>query len=316
MYRRKIQLIAGTTYSISLPKEWVKKNNLKEKDEIVIYEKNNRTLSLSSKQSKGRELKEISLNVDEYSANIDQLLFAVYYLGAEKISIFSNTELTKSTKTRIRKTLTHMSGTEIEYEDKKEIRIRVLLDKSKVSITQILYRISLIIDSSIANMLDYFDIDEIKINENEIDRLYHLISKVISISLIDSNVLNSSNIKNVSLIPFYFLISKRLESIADVINHLSVYLHSEKKNFKNKRKILDFIRKETVRSIDHLVRKKSKIFENSKESDINNIRRKISEIKDKTVRSYLSDAIRYLLNIEEEVVNVSFYNKLIKENKL
>ena len=30
MHRRKIQLIAGTTYSISLPKEWVKKNHLKE----------------------------------------------------------------------------------------------------------------------------------------------------------------------------------------------------------------------------------------------------------------------------------------------
>ena len=30
MQRRKIQLIAGTTYSVSLPKDWIRKNNLKE----------------------------------------------------------------------------------------------------------------------------------------------------------------------------------------------------------------------------------------------------------------------------------------------
>ena len=34
MYRRRLQLIAGATYTVSLPKEWVLKNNLKEKCEV------------------------------------------------------------------------------------------------------------------------------------------------------------------------------------------------------------------------------------------------------------------------------------------
>jgi len=56
MHRRKIQLIAGTTYSVSLPKEWVRKNNLKEKNEILFYEKNDRTLVISPYAIEGKKL--------------------------------------------------------------------------------------------------------------------------------------------------------------------------------------------------------------------------------------------------------------------
>ncbi|MBU1270447.1 MAG: AbrB/MazE/SpoVT family DNA-binding domain-containing protein, partial [Nanoarchaeota archaeon] len=113
MHKRKIQLIAGTTYTVSLPKEWVRKNNLKEKNEILLHEKNDRTLIISPHSIEGKKLNEISLNIDEYAPNIDQILFAVYYLGIENITLFSKKEITKDVKVKIRKTITHMSGTEI-----------------------------------------------------------------------------------------------------------------------------------------------------------------------------------------------------------
>ncbi|MBU1604737.1 MAG: AbrB/MazE/SpoVT family DNA-binding domain-containing protein, partial [Nanoarchaeota archaeon] len=255
MHKRKIQLIAGTTYTVSLPKEWVRKNNLKEKNEILLHEKNDRTLIISPHSIEGKKLNEISLNIDEYAPNIDQILFAVYYLGIENISLFSKKELTKDVKSRIRKTIRHMSGTEINYEDKQKITIKVLLDKSKVDITQVFYRISLIIESSISNILEQLDINEIRINENEIDRLYHLIAKIVSLSLIDSNILYSSKIRNVSLIPAYFLIGKKLENIGDNINHLSEYLHKSKINFENKKEILNFIKIELNKSIIYFMSK-------------------------------------------------------------
>ena len=189
MHRRKIQLIAGTTYSVSLPKEWFIKNKLKEKDELLIYEKNNRTLLLSPNSIKERKIKDISINIDEYIGNVDQILFALYYLGIENINLFSKKALTKDVKTKIRKSLVFMSGTEISYEDNKKITIKVLLDESKVTIYQILYRINLILELSISTILKEIDIEEIRINENEIDRLYHLMAKLISLSLIDSKIL-------------------------------------------------------------------------------------------------------------------------------
>ncbi|MCD6398981.1 MAG: hypothetical protein J7L08_03605, partial [Candidatus Aenigmarchaeota archaeon] len=149
MERRKIQLIAGTTYSVSLPKKWIKKNKLKEQDELIISEKNDKTLSILSASEEIGEISEITLNIDDYMENIDQILFAVYYLGIETINIVSKNILKKEDKKKIRKTLTHMSGTEISYEDKQKMTIKVLLDISKTDIKQILYRLYLIIESSI-----------------------------------------------------------------------------------------------------------------------------------------------------------------------
>ena len=316
MHRRKIQLIAGTTYSVSLPKEWVRKNNLKEKNEILFYEKNDRTLVISPYAIEGKKLNEISLDIDKYISAIDQILFAVYYLGIENISLFSKKELTKDVKSRIRKTITHMSGTEINYEDKQKIIMRVLLDKSKVEIFQVLYRINLIIESSILNILEQLNINEIRINENEIDRLYHLITKIISLSIIDSNILNSSKIKNVSLIPAYFLISKRLENIGDNINHLSEYLHKTKVKFENKNEILNFAKTELNRSISYFMSKSTNIFQKINVDNLRIINDYILKSKDKTIQNYLEDIIRYVVDIEEEIVNISFYNQLIHEGVL
>jgi len=198
MTLRKIQLIAGTTYSVSLPKDWVIKNQLKERSEIQITEQNNRTLLISPQTLEQKELKEISIDVDENIKDITQIIFAVYYLGVETINLSSKKDLPKDVKAKIRKAMTQLSGAVISYEDKQKITIRVLLDRSKIDITQVLYRMSLIIEMSIANILEDLDVNEIRINENEIDSLYHLITKIISLALVDSNILASSKIKNVS----------------------------------------------------------------------------------------------------------------------
>lgn len=316
MYRRKIQLIAGTTYSVSLPKEWVKKNNLKEKNEILMNEKNDRTLVISPTLIEGKTLNEITLNVDEYINNVDQILFAIYYLGVETITLFSKKGLTKDTRSRIRKTLADMSGSEISYEDENKITIKVLLDKSKVNITQILYRISLIIGLTVSNMLDQLDIKEIRLNENEIDRLYHLMTKIVSSSLIDSNVLHSSNINNVSLIPSYFLIGKRLENIGDSLYNIAEHIYKINMDFECKREILNFIKLQINRSMKHIISNFPSIFEKTPHESIDKIKKQIYKIKDQAVQDFLIEAVRFIINIEEEVVNLSFYKKLIKENYL
>src|SRR3989338_4436309 len=87
MHKRKIQLIAGSTYSISLPKEWILKNKLKEKDELNILEKDNGNLIISSNTNE-RTIDSIKLNIEDYK-NIDRILYSCYYLGIETIDINS-----------------------------------------------------------------------------------------------------------------------------------------------------------------------------------------------------------------------------------
>lgn len=311
MWRRKVQSIAGTSFSVTLPKEWVMRNKLDRKGELAITENADKTLSLSFSQKAEPELESISLSIEEYGTYIEQILFSVYYLGVENISIVSKKEIDKDLRMRIRKTLDYMSGTEISFEDKNSIKIRVLLDKSKVDITQILFRISLIVDSSITTLTSDNNPKEIRLNEGEIDRLYHLAAKMISSSLIESEALRSSKIVNVTLIPCFLMISKRLENLGDSINYLSKHLRRTKTRLKkHEKEILHFVKREVTRSISFFLKDQEKIFEKTNRSTIDSIKQEIKEIDSIVISNYISEIMRYLLDIEDEIVNLSFYERL------
>lgn len=315
MYRRKIQLIAGTTYSLSLPKEWILKNKLKEKNEMLIQEKDDGSLIISQDFMKKKRVDEIHINIDDCSEEINQKLFSVYYLGIENISLSSKKTLTKDIKAKIRNTLTYMSGTETIYEDKKTIKIKVLLDKTKIDIRQILYRINLLIESSFLNFLNKIDKYELRINENEIDRLYHLTAKIIHLSLVDSNILQTSQIKNASLTPFYFLISKKMENIGDLIFELSKYLRKNNKDLRDKKEIINFFIKEINRSIKHIQNPGEKLVK-AESNILKNIEEQINNMKDPIIKSSLKDVLRYIVDIGEETINISFYKQLLKQRNI
>jgi len=316
MERRKIQLIANSTYTLSLPKHWIKDNNLKEKDEILIHKQNDKTLLLSPDGIRGKEINEISLDVSKYPENLDRILFSIYYLGIENITLYSKEPMTKDMKAKIRKALSNMSGTEINYEDEKKIIIKGLLDKTKIDIHQIVYRISMIIDLSIQNIFDGPDLKEIRVNENEIDRLYHLATKIISMSLINSDTLHSSKIKNTSYVPSYFLMCKKLESLADNVNHFAQHIKKHNQILGKTKEILEFIRNEVNRTVRYILKDFPGIFEKISEKERKQKKQEIFEIQDKIMSDYLRDMLRYLNDIEEEIITCSFYNKMIKEGKL
>ncbi len=309
MERRKLQLIAGTTYTVSLPKSWVAKNHLKAGNEVILNETADNTIRVAATVLKEKKLSEISIDVDDYPEKISQILFSIYYMGIENITLFSKKELDKDVKSKIRRTLSYMSGTEIQYEDKQKITIKVLLDKSKVDLIQVIQRIYFIIDSSLANIAENLDIDEIKLNENEVDRLYHLTAKIISLSLVNPEILQSSNIKDISLVNHYFMISKRLENIADDIEHLAESLKKSKRESPYLKKTIDFIRKELRKSIFAI--KNSKMLPPSvSDKELAEIRLHLAKIKEPLIVKHLEDAVRHLIDIDEEIGYVLFYNRL------
>ncbi len=314
MYRRKIQLVAGTTYSLSLPKEWVKKNHLKEKQDVLIYEEEDNSLHIRKDILQIQKREKITLCVDEYPTTIGRILFELYYLGFETIELFSKNAITKDEKYQIRRSLTYMSGTEILYEDEKKIHIRILLDKSKVNVIQSLYRITLLIDQSLENMMSHLDISEIRLNESEIDRLYHLIKKLLLLSLSDTALLQTSEIKHVHVIPHYVLIAKKLENIADSLFILAEYMHKKKiKTFQKRDELFAFIKQELHRSLKHILGDYPAVFIRCDQKHIEKETDYFNNLKDEKIIECLSYTIRFLIDIQEELITVSFYKKLLKE---
>ncbi len=309
MKHRKIQLIAGTTYSISLPKDWVKRNNLREGQELVISEREDKNLVLGPTLSKEIGREKIVINADEYVGSIDRVLLELYYLGFLNIDLISRKQ-DVNTKIAIRKTISCMSGAIINYQDEQKTSISILLDKTKVDVIQLLYRMSLILEESILNLTERCDANVLLVNENEIDMLYHLVTKIISLAVKDSLLLNSSKIGQAQLIPSYLLVSKKLENLGDKIFYMA---NSAREITPKNKEVLLSIKEELRRTMKHVLADYSSMFARIQDQKLNELKKTIGLVKDQTTIDYLNNAIRFLVDIQEEVINISFYKSLMRK---
>jgi phosphate uptake regulator len=308
-YRRKLQIVAGSTYSLSLPKEWVQKLNLKPKQELSLSEQQDGDLLISPSELKPVKEK-ISISVDKYPQEIDQIFLALYYYGYNEIEFLSVKDMPSDIRNKIRKTTTNLSGAEITYEDRKTISIKINFDGDASNLYQIFYRINLIIEESIENIVGNFDWSEIKVNEDEIDRLYYLSMKIINSSLTDRSVLISSGIKNMKTIPSLSLIAKKLENIADNIKKIARPVEKENLKLKETLVVLPIIQEELNRTILYLMGKQKKRFERMEVETKERIRNNLDSVKHNPTKIYMERIYRYIRDIQDEVVTISFFGKL------
>jgi phosphate uptake regulator len=314
-YRRRLQLVAGVTYSVSLPKQWVEKNHLRNKQEVVMAEKSDGSLVLSPVAvSSQRRIDSFSIDLDKFEEDISQALFVLYYIGTETISISSKKDIPPHMKSLIKDSLRYMIGTEILSEDRNKIVIKVLLDKSKVDINQLYYRVALLIGSSIEMLFGNSHDREIDRTEDEIDRLYHLISKILLLSHTNAEILQSSRIENVHYLTSYQLIAKKLENIADDVYRIALVLRRQKHTLE--RKHLMFIKERLNQGMVFFMNKSSRSFSRTERHTIQAMEKDIAKIKSQDIARYLDDMLRFLVDIEEELTQISFATKLVKENIL
>lgn len=318
-HRRKIQLVGGVTYSVSLPKKWALRNNLKDKNEVILTEKSDGSLLVSKEgisSEKDKRLESFHVDIDHYKEDISQILFSLYYLGTERMTIFSKKPLDAETKAKIKSIVRYMIGTEVVEENDRRISIAVLLDKNRVDTIQLFYRISLLINTMIDSILTGPDPGELHHNEEEIDRLYHLLAKIIFLAHSDTGILRSSGIGNSRYLTPYLLISKKLENIGDSIYRLGLHLSGLKKPSPSVAQYLEVIRTDLNNGIRFLMAKERKSFTSLDKSRILGLQQKVRELRDVQTITQLDDSLRYLLDVQEELTTISFFSKLASENIL
>ncbi|MBW2964039.1 AbrB/MazE/SpoVT family DNA-binding domain-containing protein [Candidatus Woesearchaeota archaeon] len=316
MHQRKVQNIAGMTYSVSLPKAWAQKHGIRPKTIVMMEEQDDGSLLVSpSLQGRAGSSDSISFNIDRQESSISHILYATYYLGYGNIRLFSRSEIPQKTRQKIKSTIQNLSGTEIVYEDMHRIEMKVLLDITKISIHQLLYRVSLIINSSIDCILNNEGPETISRNEDEIDRLYHLARKMIFLSSRDTGMLVSSGICQVSHAFSYSMINNKLEIIADNIADLALHISSlgKKSSDTGKAKdLLKFFRKRFSRDMGLLANAHVLDEHAADMTEIGKIRHEIDAVNDTKIKLTLSSMAGGIVEIEEEMMNLFYYRKLVE----
>jgi phosphate uptake regulator len=217
---RKIQEMGGGTSLISLPKSWVKKNNLK-RGSVVSIESSSDRLIISPHSSEQRQPKEITL---EYPPKHLHILLnditAAYLLGYNIIRIAGKDRVSYSDRDTIKNTMKFLMGLEIVEEDAYTITIQFLLEPSNVHPDKLFMRMHAITSGMHKDLLaacienDAKLLKDIRGRDDEVDRLYFLLVRIIRSAIQDPTLAVKFGMSPIDCLD-YRVAANVLEAIGD-----------------------------------------------------------------------------------------------------
>lgn len=187
MEHRKIQKVGGMTYTISLPKKWVKEQGLKRGDEIGIREEAGGLVLLAGKPA----AREFIIDVDEGLAY--RRMLTGYLSGYNQLVVKSKGRISRAQKKEIKTTLQRLVGMEIVEERANEIVLKDLLDPNELDVKKAIiqeYKIAASIHKDSVSALKEGDRElakEVLERDTEVDRLYFLTIRQLKRALVDSS---------------------------------------------------------------------------------------------------------------------------------
>ncbi|MEM4472539.1 MAG: phosphate uptake regulator PhoU [Archaeoglobaceae archaeon] len=179
METRRLQLIGGSSYMVSLPKDWVRANKLKQGDEIIL-EVEDSVITLYPKGFK-EDIKiskvEIS-NFKRYDERfLRRFLYALYIQGVDEI-VITDKNITPRLIAKISEIVKTLIGVEIvDARDKVVLRCLTVTDFDVYGVVR---RMSQIVQTMIENIIeainksDLTQLSDLKNLEDDTDRLYLL----------------------------------------------------------------------------------------------------------------------------------------------
>ncbi len=160
--RRKLVKQGMNALTLTMPSDWVRRNNLKPGDEIDLTEQDNSiTLSAESAEKK-QSLKEITVDVSGLMPRLaDRFLARAYQKGYDRIIVkFDDPEL----KLAIQNKVSELMGFEILRAEKNELEIQVISNQLDIDFDTMLRRAMLV-------LMDMDDPAEIERAESFVQRL-------------------------------------------------------------------------------------------------------------------------------------------------
>jgi AbrB family looped-hinge helix DNA binding protein len=211
MELRKVQVSGGSSFIISLPKEWAIKNGIKKNDKVGVIEARDGNIVIIPKMKKIKE-RVIEFDAEGDENYIFRLLLASYVDGYNIIRLKSK-EIKPSIRNVVKKFIKCSIGFEIIEEGRHLIIIKDFLNPSELPFEKIISRIFSVVLSmhedliyAIRNRNEEI-LDDIIARDDDVDRLHWLVSR-------QYNIL-SRNIFGEEIFINYPLLSRILERCAD-----------------------------------------------------------------------------------------------------
>ncbi|WP_336135502.1 PhoU domain-containing protein [Natronomonas amylolytica] len=181
METRKVQVTGGSTYTVSLPKEWATANDISGGSVVEFYPEDD-SLLLTPR----REEEKVEGALDITGLEADELMRAVVtmYVSGFDIITLETQQVTAAQRRTIREATQGLVGLEVIGETAERVRLQDLLDSSELSIHNAITRMRLVSTTMLADAVDALlaDDDDLAADvvqrDDDLDRLWSMVSRV------------------------------------------------------------------------------------------------------------------------------------------
>jgi phosphate uptake regulator len=227
-YARRLQQI-GSSILVSLPSQWIKSNNLKKGSIVPIDINHDNSISIfPSENDMEDRIKELTIPYSPFSMDIlVNQVYGAYLLGYDMIRIKASSQISFEGADRIKKAIRKLVGLEIVDEDGFHISAQFLLNADTLDAEKILRRMSAIVAGMYRDMLEAIKLNEnisirkvISGRDDEVDRQYFLLVRLIRSAMMDQKLAAKLNLSNIDILD-YRIAANLLESAGDYIVDLA-----------------------------------------------------------------------------------------------
>jgi phosphate uptake regulator len=228
-YARRLQQI-GSSILVSLPSLWIKTNNLKKGSIVPIHINRDNSISIfPSEDDLANKIKELTIPYPNTSMDmLVNQVYGGYLLGYDIIRIKASSKISYEDSDRIKKAIRKLVGLEIVDEDGFHISAQFLLDADTLDAEKILRRMSAIVAGMYRDMIEAMRHNGnsstickvISDRDDEVDRQYFLLVRLIRSAMMDQKLAGKLNLSNIDILD-YRIAANLLESAGDYIVDLT-----------------------------------------------------------------------------------------------
>jgi phosphate uptake regulator len=225
--QRKLQVTGGSTFILSLPKEWAIKNELKRGSSMLVREEEDGSLCVMPSTFPKKERQEeafIRVSQVENPDAIMRTAISAYLNGYSILHVKAQGQKVLSSKTRNHLknfARNYLVGTEIVIDTPTELTLQVLLNYPELTIQNALSRMSIIASSmhkeaiGALRKLDYGNAKAVIETDREVNRFALYIVRLLKLAVSNQRVVKEIGIESQRECLGYRLIAKSVERTAD-----------------------------------------------------------------------------------------------------
>ena len=213
--------MGGGTVLISLPKEWVKRQNIGKGSILVVESSVNENLLIYPFRTEEARMKETTITYStSYPQGLINQITGAYLLGQDIIKIQGKERISYQGRDIIKNAMKQLVGLEIVEEDAYYITTQFLLEPTTLNPEKIIRRMHLIARGmyrdAIISLLerDEYLFKVINQRDDEVDRLYFLLVRLIRSAVTNPKLANKYGLSNIELLD-YRVAANLLETVGD-----------------------------------------------------------------------------------------------------